>query len=170
MEIKRRLPDTVVITATPAVETYTVESAAGWAVLSQSYKVLRVDAEAPAGLVRIDGAQADAPAPGQPVKFTEEDKLSVLQTVLSKAQAQGLGPISEVDLTNTLELSFLYQDRIRIVLGTTNDLDYKIKWAWEMVTPGQTSDSLGEEERGTLDVSSRGEDGLGRARWRAGVL
>ncbi|MFR9161848.1 MAG: hypothetical protein ACLVJ8_16560 [Ruthenibacterium lactatiformans] len=87
-----------------------------------------------------------------------------------KAQAQGLGPISEVDLTNTLELSFLYQDRIRIVLGTTNDLDYKIKWAWEMVTPGQTSDSLGEEERGTLDVSSRGEDGLGRARWRAGVL
>jgi len=87
-----------------------------------------------------------------------------------RAQAQGLGPISEVDLTNTLELSFLYQDRIRIVLGTTNDLDYKIKWAWEMVTPGQTSDSLGEEERGTLDVSSRGEDGLGRARWRAGVL
>lgn len=66
-----------------------------------------------------------------------------------------------MDLTNTLELSFLYQDRIRIVLGTTNDLDYKIKWAWEMVTPGQTSDSLGEEERGTLDVSSRGEDGLG---------
>ena len=93
-----------------------------------------------------------------------------MQTVLSKAQAQGLGPISEVDLTNTLELSFLYQDRIRIVLGTTNDLDYKIKWAWEMVTPGQTSDSLGEEERGTLDVNSRGEDGLGRARWRAGVL
>ena len=85
--------------------------------------------------------------PRRPVKFTEEDKLSVLQTVLSKAQAQGLGPISEVDLTNTLELSFLYQDRIRIVLGTTNDLDYKIKWAWEMVTPGQTSDSLGEEER-----------------------
>lgn len=75
-----------------------------------------------------------------------------------------------MDLTNTLELSFLYQDRIRIVLGTTNDLDYKIKWAWEMVTPGQTSDSQGEEERGTLDVSSRGEDGLGRARWRAGVL
>ena len=56
------------------------------------------------------------------------------------------------------------------MLGTANDLDYKIKWAWEMVTPGQTSDSLGEEERGTLDVSSRGEDGLGRARWRAGVL
>ena len=170
VEIKRRLPDTVVITATPAVETYAVESAAGWAVLSQSYKVLRLDAEAPAGLVRIDGAQADAPAPGQPVKFTEEDKLSILQTVLAKAQAQGLGPLSEVNLTNTLELSVLYQDRIRIVLGTSNDMDYKIKWAWEMVTPGQTSDSLGEEERGTLDVSSRGEDGLGRARWRAGVL
>ena len=65
-----------------------MESAAGWAVLSQSYKVLRVDAEAPAGLVRIDGAQADAPAPGQPVKFTEEDKLSVLQLSLIHISAR----------------------------------------------------------------------------------
>ena len=43
VEIKRRLPDTVVITATPAVETYTVESAAGWAVLSQDRKSTRLN-------------------------------------------------------------------------------------------------------------------------------
>lgn len=170
VEIRRRLPDTVVITVTPAVEGSVVESASGWAVLSQSYKVLRLEAEPPAGLVRVDGAQADAPSPGQPVKLTEEDKLPLLRTLLEKTAEQGLVPVSEIDLTNTLELSFLYQGRIRIVLGTSNDLDYKLKWAWRMVTPGETSDSLGEEERGTLDVSARGEDGLGRARWRAGVL
>lgn len=170
VQIKRRLPDTVVISAVPAQEMYTVESASGWAVLSQNYKVLRVEEQAPLELMRIDGVQADAPVPGQPVQFVEADKLEILQTLLQKAQDQGLGPITQVDLTNTLELSVLYQDRIRIVLGTTNDLDYKIKWAWEMVTPGQTSDSLAETERGTLDVSSRGEDGLGRALWRAGVL
>ncbi len=56
------------------------------------------------------------------------------------------------------------------MLGTSNDLDYKLKWAWRMVTPGETSDSLNESDRGTLDVSARGEDGLGRARWRAGIL
>lgn len=170
VSIKRRLPDTVVITASPATEAYTVESAAGWVVLSRHYKVLRLDAEPPAGLVRIQGAQADAPSPGQPLQLTEADKLPLLQTLQKKAEEQGLTPIDEIDLTDTLELSFLYQGRIRIVLGTANDLDYKLKWAWRMVTPGETSDSLGAEDRGTLDVSSRGEDGLGRARWRAGVL
>lgn len=170
VKIRRRLPDTVIIAVTPAVEASVVESASGWAVLSQSYKVLRLEAGPPEGLVRIDGVQADAPSPGQPVKLTEEDKLPILQTLLENTAAQGLAPIDEIDLSNTLEISFLYQGRIRIVLGTSNDLDYKLKWAWRMVTPGETSDSLGESDRGTLDVSARGEDGLGRARWRAGVL
>ena len=170
VQIRRRLPDTVIIAVTPAVEASVVESVSGWAVLSQSYKVLRLEAGPPEGLVRINGVQADAPAPGQPVKLTEEDKLPLLQTLLEKTAAQGLAPIDEIDLSNTLEISFLYQGRIRIVLGTSNDLDYKLKWAWRMVTPGETSDSLSETDRGTLDVSARGEDGLGRARWRAGVL
>ena len=170
VQIRRRLPDTVIIAVTPAVEVSVVESASGWAVLSKSYKVLRLEAGPPEGLVRINGVQADAPSLGQPVKLTEEDKLPILQTLLEKTAAQGLAPVEEIDLSNTLEISFLYQGRIRIVLGTSNDLDYKLKWAWRMVTPGETSDSLDESDRGTLDVSARGEDGLGRARWRAGVL
>ncbi len=170
VEIRRRLPDTVLIVVTPAVEASVVESASGWAVLSQSYKVLRLDSAPPENLIRINGAQAEAPVPGQPVQLSEEDKLPLLQNLLEKAAAQGFVAIDEIDLSNTLELSFLYEGRIRIVLGTANDLDYKLKWAWRMVTPGETSDSLGESERGTLDVSERGEDGLGRARWRAGVL
>ncbi len=170
VRIRRQLPDTVIITVTPAVEASVVESALGWAVLSQSYKVLRLEAGPPEELVRINGVQAEAPAPGQPLKLTEEDKLPLLQTLLEKTAAQGLVPINEIDLSNTLEISFLYQGRIRIVLGTSNDLDYKLKWAWRMVTPGETSDSLNESDRGTLDVSARGEDGLGRARWRAGIL
>ena len=35
---------------------------------------------------------------------------------------------------------------------------------------GELLSQLTSADRGTLDVSSRGEDGLGRARWRAGVL
>ena len=100
-----------------------------------------------------------------------DKRLEALSTLLTALDTAGMrGDVTRIEFADPEEMAFLYQDRIRIVLGTTNDLDYKIKWAWEMVTPGQTSDSLGEEERGTLDVSSRGEDGLGRARWRAGVL
>lgn len=170
VKVERRLPDTIVITATPAVEQSAIDSSYGWAVLSEKEKVLRMEAQPPEGLIQIVGARADSPLPGQPVKLTEEDKLPILRLLLQKTAAQGLTPLNEIDLTNTLELSIVYQNRIRIVLGTEHDMDYKLDWAWRMVTPGQTNDSLGDAERGTLDVSSRGEDGLGRARWRAGVL
>lgn len=170
VKVERRLPDTVIITASPAVEQSTIESTYGWAVCSEREKVLRIEAQPPEGLIRIDGARADSPLPGQQLKLTETDKQPILRALLEKTAAQGLVPINEIDLTSTLEISILYQDRIRIVLGTENEMDYKLDWAWRMVTPGQTEDSLGDAERGTLDVSSRGEDGLGRARWRAGVL
>lgn len=171
VHIKRRLPDEIVISASPAVESYAVESeSGGWAVLSASGKVLRTAEEPPEGVVRIDGAQATAPAPGQAVHFTEEDKLEAMQLIFATAAKQELGPIGQIDLTNMMEISVLYQDRIRIILGTVNDMEYKIEWAWKLLTPEQTENSLGTEDRGTLDVSSRGNDGLGRARWRAGVL
>ncbi len=142
VEIKRRLPDTVVITATPAVETYTVESAAGWAVLSQSYKGAACGCRGARGACahrRRAGRRARAGPAGE--IYRGGQAVRPADRAFQGAGA-GLGPISEVDLTNTLEPSFLYQDRIRIVLGTTNDLDYKIKWAWEMVTPARPATAL----------------------------
>lgn len=170
VEIQRRLPDTVIIEVTPAVEYCAVSSDAGWVVCSSSLKVLRIDSAAPEGLIQVQGAVADAPSPGQPLVLTEPDKLGAMQQVLSKAQAQGLTPITEINVSDLYEISFLYDSRIRIVLGTVNDLDYKINWAWRLVTPGQTEDGLTEEDRGTLDVSSRNEDGRGQAIWRSGSL
>ena len=131
MEIKRRLPDTVVITATPAVETYTVESAAGWAVLSQSYRCCVWMPRRPRGLCASTARRPIGARAGPAGEIYRGGQAVRSCRPCFQGAGRGLGPISEVDLTNTLELSFLYQDRIRIVLGTANDLDYKIKWAWK---------------------------------------
>ncbi len=170
VDIQRRLPDTVVIEVTPAVEYCAVSGESGWAICSTSFKVLRIESEAPEGLIQVQGATAQSPSPGQPLVLTEADKLNALEQILSKAQTQGLVPISEINVSDLYEISFLYDGRIRIVLGTINDLDYKLDWAWRLVIPGQTEDGLTEEDRGTLDVSSRNEDGRGQAIWRSGSL
>jgi hypothetical protein len=169
--VSRSLPDTIKITVTPAQEYAAVACDAGWAVVSRSMKVLRLDSEAPAELIAVQGVQALSPTPGQPLQAANEDadKLEVLCTLLEKAEAQGLTPITQVNVESVWELSLLYDGRIRIELGTSNDLDYKLEWAWRLVTP-QTADSLDETERGTLDVSSRNSDGRGQAVWRAGNI
>ena len=135
-------------------------------------KVLRTapaEDESAAALIQVTGAQAAAPVAGQPLAFTEPDKLTVLQQILAQTQSVGLVPIGQIDLTDILELSFVYDGRIKILLGTANDLAYKVEWAWRLVTP-QEETSLPDTAQGTLDVSRRNSEGRGQASWREGVF
>ena len=173
VSISRQLPDTVLITVTAAAETYCVPAdTGGVAVVSAGMKVLRTapaEDESAAALIQVTGAQAAAPVAGQPLAFTEPDKLTVLQQILAQTQSVGLVPIGQIDLTDILELSFVYDGRIKILLGTANDLAYKVEWAWRLVTP-QEETSLPDTAQGTLDVSRRNSEGRGQASWREGVF
>lgn len=167
--IRRHLPSRVTITVTPAAETYAVNSASGWVALSKSLRVMRISSDAPTGLVLLQGAEADNPVSGDTVAFTDPAQLLALQTLCTQLDAQGIAPVTEIDLTDTLELNFLYDNRIRVELGTTNELDLKLAWAKALIVPGGEN-SLGETDTGTLDVSTRNEDGRLQGVWRAGKL
>ena len=99
----------------------------------------------------------------------DEDKLAALRGIVMNIQQKELLPINQIDLTDMLELSFIYDGRIKILLGTANDMAYKIDWAWRLVTPQEES-SLPDTAQGTLDVSRRNSEGRGQAAWRAGAL
>lgn len=62
--IRRRLPNTLVFTVTPATETYCMVWGSGYAVLSAQLKTLRIAEEYPAGLVEIKGLIGVEPQPG----------------------------------------------------------------------------------------------------------
>lgn len=169
VSVTRKLPDTVMITVTPATEYATIETEQGWVVLSRGMKVLRVAGELPPDMLVIQGTYGQAPVPGQPLTLAEPEKLEALKNVLQKIEQQGLVPVTQINVSNMREISFLYEGRIRVLLGTVNDLDYKLEWAWRLITP-QTEESLLATDSGTLDVSSRNEEGRGQAVWKAGVL
>ena len=168
--VNRRLPDKVELVATAAVETYMLNSNAGWLVLSASFKVLRIEAQPPTGLVLVLGADAENPATGAPLALTDAEKQQALRTLTQTIGAQGFPSISEIDITNALELSFLYDNRIRVLLGTVNELDAKIDWAKYLCLPGTGEESRAATDRGTLDVSSRNAEGRLKAGWTAGKL
>ncbi len=167
--IKKRMPATVEIVTQPAVETYTLNTASGWAVLGADFKVLRLDAEPTAGLTILFGTTADTPVPGTQIIFTEPEKQEALAKVTKAIADEELSDVTEIDVTNTLELSFLYAGRIRVLLGTVNDLASKVDYAKYIITP-EGADSLPDTARGTLDVSSRTAEGRLQGFWRAGNL
>ena len=143
----------------------------GRTVLSPGLKVLRVapGEDETAALIQIVGGTAQKPDPGDPLAMEDEDKLAALRGIVTNIQQKELLPINQIDLTDMLELSFIYDGRIKILLGTANDMAYKIDWAWRLVTPQEES-SLPDTAQGTLDVSRRNSEGRGQAAWRAGAL
>lgn len=167
IDIERQLPGKIVVHVTPAQETYYINSPTGWAILSSSLRVLRISPETPGELAQITGLDAATAEPGQ--LFTAEDANAVetLQRLLAEAAAQGLVPVTQVDMVDTLNISFVYAGRVRIVIGTTNELADKLDWAKYLLTP-ENEQSIGEAERGRLDVSTRTTDGYIQGVWRAG--
>ncbi|MEG1407285.1 MAG: hypothetical protein RSD23_05445, partial [Ruthenibacterium sp.] len=129
-----------------------------------------VEAEPVAGPILLLGAETETPVPGQLLQLTDAEKQHALQTVTAEIAKQELAPVSEIDITNTLELSFLYDNRIRVLLGTINELDAKIDWAKYLCVPGTSEQSRAATDRGTLDVSSRNAEGRLKAGWTAGTL
>ena len=71
------------------------------------------------------------------------ENVSAKGSALLAAQRDRLGDLEE--------FSFTYQDRLKIRLGTSNNLDYKLRLTARVVLG---ADGLAPTDRGTLDVSS----------------
>lgn len=181
IQVRRSLPGTIVVRVTPAVERYVMLGPGGWVILSGGLKVLQVSPNEPAGLMRITGAEPSGAVAGRPLALLEdslpqdagaasgagsraagEEEAAWLETVsrLLKGLEEShlLDGVTSLDLGGLTEISFLYQGRIRVLLGTANSLDYKLKFAEELIL-NVHGDGLLETDRGSLDISHLRSDG-----------
>ena len=184
IQIRRSLPGTVVVRVTPAVERYVMQSPGGWVILSGGLKVLQVSPNEPDGLMQITGAEPSGPVAGRPLALIEDtlpvdtapasdaasgaqaddgaaeaDWLETLAGLLAGLEQSHLSDgVTSLELGGLTEISFLYQGRIRVLLGTANNLDYKLQWA-EALLKNSHGDGLLETDRGSLDISHLRSDG-----------
>src|SRR5699024_6318789 len=63
-----------------------------------------------------------------------------------------------VSLTDMSELNFLYEGRVSVLVGTANNLEYKIRFAAAILLDVAGS-GLSSTDRGTLDVSQQDASG-----------
>lgn len=69
-----------------------------------------------------------------------------------------LDGVTCIDMENLQEISFSYQDRLQILLGTGNNLEYKMQLTGVIVR-NDDGNCLTDSDRGTLDVSYVKKDG-----------
>ena len=170
IKVIRDYPSTVVVRVTESMPAYTMSTAGGWLTLSDQFKILACDAAQPAGLCTLYGGEPDSTTPGDQLTFTPEagsasaasdasepaaadGRLEALHTLEAKLEEYGLlSEVTRLEFGDTEQMAFLYQDRISVLLGTLNDLDYKLDRARYVLTDADGK-GCGPTDTGKLDFS-----------------
>lgn len=205
VEIRRRLPSTLVIRVEPAVETWCAQSDSGWLTLSDGLKIMAIGETQPEGLPALLGLDIEAPVAGYYLKLatlnatatpapaasgvsSSQTSSTASTSSPSTGEENGHDPLEDVNRLLELlwtyelkddctsiqfgeanELYFIYQNRAKVLLGTFNNLDYKLKFAAYLLH-NEDGKGIGDTEQGTLDVSHQLEDGSLRPTWSPGSI
>ena len=175
IKVIRDYPNTVVVQVTEAVPAYAVQNGNKWLVISDKWKILSEESTQPEGLCTLYGGKLQDTTPGQgfwlvedadaasasgsetaeseSAVSTETDRMEALRTLRSKLEEYGLSQdVTRLEVADTEQLAFLYQDRISVLLGTLNDLDYKLDRARYVLTNADGK-GCGPTDTGRLDFS-----------------
>ena len=81
---------------------------------------------------------------------------------MEQLYAQDLaGSCTRIDMGLGTDAYFVYDGRIKVLLGTFNNLDYKLSVA-ALLLKNESGEYLSSTDRGTLDVSSQLDDSVHR--------
>lgn len=144
-EIKRKLPSTVEISVTPCTETACMQKDGGFFVVSGTGKILKLTEDVQEGLLIFYGANpAEDMDLGMTFASEDENKTEVIYDLLSRRETDFVSQITSFDVTDRLNISCVYEDRINIELGVISEIDYKFRLAEEIVTTKISPDARGQ--------------------------
>lgn len=176
IRVERDYPNTVVVRANAATPVYTMQTSSGWLSLSAGLKVLAKDSAQPE-LTVLYGGEPVSTVPGVQLEFEAEapsaasdstasgsaasseaaqaadKRLESLRTLLSALDSSGLGAdVGRIEFEDPEQMAFLYQGRISVLLGTLNELDYKLRLA-KYVLLNEDGKGCAPTDTGMLDLS-----------------
>ncbi len=133
VQIERRLPGTVVITVTEGKAAASVRSEYDeyWLIDDKGKLMEQVNEDRAASVTQISGVSALLPVAGDQIRLSQEDqqRLDVALELLQQLERYDLaGQIVSIDVTQLYNIVMYYTDQFEIQLGSTEELDYKIKY------------------------------------------
>ena len=142
--ISRKLPSSVEILIVPCIETASLQTEDGYLIVSESGKILRADA-APAEdtLIFLGVEPAEDMHIGMTFASADEDKTEVIYELLEKSGSGFASKITSFDVTDRLNITCLYEDRISIEINSIADIDYKFRLAEEILDTKISPDAEG---------------------------
>ncbi len=148
-KVTKEFPSTIKITVEPAVPMANFYYAGKNYVISHVGRVMSIESEK-ADCMEVVGYQ-----PGESVVIgdyitaanPEQDKL--ISLISGSLEQAGIANITKLDISDTLNIVLTYEDRVKITIGTTLQLQEKLVIAKELL-----ENHVADTEKVTLDISN----------------
>lgn len=129
VEVKRSFPNAVTITIVEAEPFSVIEEADGYTLVSAGGKVLeRGLEEIPYGMLSVRGLST--------ITSTEDDikRMDLMKRIISTMRELDMFGYNFLDLSDTLEIVMIYDNRVKVVLGNELEMEYKLQFADKVIT------------------------------------
>lgn len=160
VKVSRQLPAAISIQVEPATADGAVAYDGGYVLLTGSGKALELVEQPPEGCTVVSGLAVSSAVPGKPVVYEKDDSKTLYEQLVGCVKQHSLGPITKIDITDPYRILMEYDGRITMNLGSSADLDYKIRFGKTILEGKNESgeQNIRPEEKGVLNLSSAKED------------
>ncbi len=130
VEIERKLPDTLIINITATKEVAALEKGSGYILIDETGKVLDKNSTMlKEGVAVVKGVSPEKTDEGQIISLKTQDLTNTFITALQSIRNSDFKLVTEIILEKNGEVSMMYDDRIKVKLGSTANIDRKIERA-----------------------------------------
>jgi cell division protein FtsQ len=162
--VKRRFPPRVELVVTRSVPSWAAFSEDEVALITKEGKLLeKGDLLVPPEIPVVRGFELEGVTPGAFIGGEEDpenaERLRMLSYLSEAARKTGFPAITNVDLTDPLNMTIVYEARLLLVLGSESDLEYKLTFIQEVIG------DLGEEDQARIDASAAARDKQVLVKW-----
>ena len=150
--VKRSFPNTVDIIVEPSVPYANVAYDKGFLLISKTGKILSSSEQPQEGIVVFKGFKPKKLDRGSIIMSDDKEQDKLLTSLCEEVYKFGITQINSIDITDKYNITMLYDNRITIEIGSQNDLEYKIKYANELINK-----NISPKKEGTIFM--RGDNG-----------
>jgi len=151
VRIRRRIPTAIEISVIQSIPAYAIRLEDGLSFITADGKLLETGSLlVPPELPVVKGLNVVGFSPGDDIALDPEnsERLVMLRYLAAAAEKTSFGPITNVDLTNHLNMTTVYEARLVLVLGSESDLEYKLTFLKEIIA------DLHPDDHARLDASN----------------
>lgn len=151
------IPNAITIEIVEEVPSYVIGYSDGYYILGENGRILEKTADNYYNLPIVQGTEMTTNVIGEYADFTDENITSILNQLVNVLEAYEFDKVTVIDISDTANIKFVYDDRITVVIGYPEDISYKIKTAQTIINEKLDPNNTGLI-KGTLDVSMCNEE------------